>query len=121
GTGREAACPHSGPVEGAPGEPGGSPVGQSRVGVSTPERDTTSDAGFDRRFLHELGQAPQDGRVCVGWHSVPKVEYMTRPPRGTRENSPRLGLDSRPRAKQQSGVEIALHTAFVADLLPAAV
>ena len=66
-------------------------------------------------------QPPENGRVCFGWHSVPKVEYMTRPPSGTLENIARLGLDSLPRPKQQSGIEVALNAAVVADLVPAAV
>src|SRR5690242_4976080 len=55
------------------------------------------------------------------WHSVPKVEYMTRPPSGTLENSARFGLDSLPRSEQDRRIEVALHAALVADLVPAAI
>src|SRR4051794_12030163 len=80
-----------------------------------------SHARLDSRFVHELRQAPENDRVCIGWHSVPKVEYMTRPPSGTVENSSRLGFDSLPRREHHGGIEVALHAALVADLRPPAV
>src|SRR5919197_897599 len=69
------------------------------------------DPRLDGRLLHELRQPPEDGRVCVGWHTVPKVEYMTRPPAGTRENSSGRSLDPLPRAEQNGRIEIALDAA----------
>src|SRR6266576_2963303 len=75
----------------------------------------SSYASFDGRLVHELGQASENGRVCMRWHSVPKVEYMTRPPSGTPENSPGLGLDPLPRREQHCRVEVALHATLVAD------
>src|SRR3954453_23379598 len=72
-------------------------------------------------LVHELRQLPQNDRVCFGWHTVPKVEYMTRPPSGTRENSARLGLDPLPRTDEKRGIEVALQAALVTDFRPPAV
>src|SRR5437763_11014634 len=52
---------------------------------------------------------------------MPKVENMTRPPRGTLENSARLGLDPLPWAEQNCRIEVPLDPALLTDLLPAAV
>src|SRR5215212_4568052 len=76
---------------------------------------------LDRRFVHEFRQPAENDRVCIGWHSVPKVEYMTRPPSGTVENSSRFGFDPLPRGEQHGRIEVALYAALVADFGPAAV
>src|SRR6266545_579645 len=90
--------------------------------AARPSRGATNlDACLHSGFVNELRQAPEDGRVCFGWHSVPKVEYMTRPPSGAPEDIARLGLDSVPGREQHGRVQIALDAAVVADLGPAAV
>src|SRR5262249_40333091 len=80
-----------------------------------------SDAGLDGGLMNVLREAPQDGRVCFWWHSVPKVEYMTRPPRSTLEDIPRRRLHPLPRPEQNRGIEVPLHAAIVANLAPPAV
>src|SRR5207244_2986611 len=78
--------------------------------------------GFpDCRLVDELRKAPENGRVCFGWHSVPKVEYMTRPPSGTREDSARLGFNPLPRTKQNGRIQVPLNAVFFADFGPAEV
>src|SRR6185312_11973725 len=88
-------------------------------GGAVPRR--CSDPSLDGGFVDELGQTPENGRVCFGWHTVPKVEYMTRPPSGTRENSAGLGLDSLPRAEQEGRIEVPLHAPVLTGLRPATV
>src|SRR5438876_1340237 len=100
-------------------------VRPSRVGCARDEQVALShkvlDGCFDGRLVHELGQSPEDGRVCFGWHSVPKVEYMTRPTPGTREDSARLGFDSLPGAEQDGGIEIPLNAPMVTHFGPAGI
>src|SRR5213080_2775775 len=88
----EPACPHSRRVASAE---------QGLVALS----HKVLNGGLDGCLVHQLGQAPENGRVCFGWHSVPKVEYMTRPPSGTVEDTAGLGLDSLPGREQNRRVE----------------
>src|SRR4030095_2383692 len=88
---------------------------------SASARRPRSNAGLHGRVLHELGEPPEDGRVCVRHDSMPKVENMTRPSAGTAEDIARPGLDPIPGPDQDGRVEVALDPAVVADELPAAV
>ena len=72
-------------------------------------------------LVHERAQPAEHVGIGVGHDAVAEVEDVARPAGRAREHVERRRLDPLPRPEEDGAVEVALHAAVVADLLPAPV
>src|SRR3954465_4092745 len=84
-------------------------------------RMTAAESGTrtHRSSLDELCEPRHRLGVRFGQHAVTEVEDVARPARGAREHVERRRLRALPRTEQHCRIEVALHTAVVADSRPA--